>query len=49
MEPENEIMSHPEVAEAAVIAHLQPRGAKWWLPDAVEFGGYRVAGPSPQG
>jgi fatty-acyl-CoA synthase len=66
VELENEIMSHPKVAEAAVIAiphpkwverplacvvvkpgetltaeeviaHLEPRVAKWWLPDAVEF------------
>jgi fatty-acyl-CoA synthase len=66
VELENEIMAHPKVAEAAVIAvpsekwverplacvvvrpgetltaeevieHLQPRVAKWWLPDAVEF------------
>ena len=63
---ENEIMAHPKVAEAAVIAvphpkwverplacvvvkpgetltaeeviaHLEKRVAKWWLPDAVEF------------
>jgi fatty-acyl-CoA synthase len=63
---ENEIMAHPKVAEAAVIAvaherwverplacvvvkagesltadeiieHLEPRVAKWWLPDAIEF------------
>jgi len=66
VELENEIMAHPKVAEAAVIAiphpkwverpmacvvvkagetltaeeiiaHLEPRVAKWWLPDAVEF------------
>jgi fatty-acyl-CoA synthase len=66
VELENEIMAHPKVAEAAVIAipsekwverplacvvvkpgetltaeeviaHLTPRVAKWWLPDAVEF------------
>ncbi|WP_433556693.1 long-chain fatty acid--CoA ligase [Pseudonocardia xinjiangensis] len=66
VELENEIMSHPKVAEAAVIAiphpkwverpmacvvvkpgetltaeeviaHLEPRVAKWWIPDAVEF------------
>ena len=66
VELENEIMSHPKVAEAAVIAiphpkwverplacvvvkpgetltaeeviaHLEPRVARWWLPDAVEF------------
>ena len=66
VELENEIMSHPKVVEAAVIAipsekwverpmacvvvkpgetltaeeviaHLEPRVAKWWLPDAVEF------------
>jgi fatty-acyl-CoA synthase len=66
VELENEIMSHPKIAEAAVIAipherwverpmacvvvkpgetltaeevleHLEPRVAKWWLPDAVEF------------
>lgn len=63
---ENEIMAHPKVAEAAVIAvahkrwverplacvvvkagesltadeiieFLEPRVAKWWLPDAIEF------------
>lgn len=63
---ENEIMAHPKVAEAAVIAvaherwverplacvvvkpgesltaeeiieHLEPRVARWWLPDAIEF------------
>ncbi|CAA0105263.1 Long-chain-fatty-acid--CoA ligase [Mycolicibacterium vanbaalenii] len=63
---ENEIMAHPKVSEAAVIAipherwverplacvvvkagesltaeevieHLEPRVAKWWLPEAVEF------------
>jgi len=66
VELENEIMAHPKVAEAAVIAiphpkwverplacvvvkpgetltaeeviaHLEPRVPKWWLPDAVEF------------
>jgi len=66
VELENEIMAHPKVAEAAVIAiphpkwverplacvvvkegetltaqeviaHLETRVAKWWLPDAVEF------------
>ncbi|HEY7814988.1 MAG TPA: AMP-binding protein, partial [Nakamurella sp.] len=66
VELENQIMAHPKVAEAAVIAvpserwmerpvacvvvkagetlsadevlgWLQPRVAKWWLPDAVEF------------
>jgi fatty-acyl-CoA synthase len=66
VELENEIMAHPKVAEAAVIAiphekwverplacvvvkpgetltaeeviaHLESRVAKWWLPDAVEF------------
>ncbi|MGD9528112.1 MAG: long-chain fatty acid--CoA ligase [Pseudonocardia sp.] len=66
VELENEIMAHPKIAEAAVIAiphpkwverplacvvvkegetltaeeviaHLEPRVAKWWLPDAVEF------------
>jgi fatty-acyl-CoA synthase len=66
VELENEIMAHPKIAEAAVIAiphekwverpmacvvlkpgesltaaevieFLQPRVAKWWLPDAVEF------------
>ncbi|HWD01595.1 MAG TPA: AMP-binding protein [Amycolatopsis sp.] len=66
VELENAIMSHPKVAEAAVIAvphpkwverplacvvvrpgetltaadvlaHLESRVAKWWLPDAVEF------------
>jgi fatty-acyl-CoA synthase len=66
VELENEIMAHPEVLEAAVIAmpderwgerpcacvvrkegssldeaavleHLRPRVAKWWLPDSVEF------------
>ncbi len=66
VELENEIMAHPKVAEAAVIAiphprwverplacvvvrpgealtaeeviaHLEPRVARWWLPDAVEF------------
>jgi fatty-acyl-CoA synthase len=66
VELENEIMAHPKVAEAAVIAiphpkwverpmacvvvkpgetltaeeviaHLEPRVAKWWIPDAVEF------------
>ncbi|MGI9002504.1 MAG: long-chain fatty acid--CoA ligase, partial [Pseudonocardia sp.] len=66
VELENEIMAHPKVAEAAVIAiphekwverplacvvvkpgetltaeeviaHLGPRVAKWWIPDAVEF------------
>jgi fatty-acyl-CoA synthase len=66
VELENEIMAHPKVAEAAVIAiphekwverplacvvvkqgetltaeevieFLEPRVAKWWLPDAVEF------------
>jgi fatty-acyl-CoA synthase len=66
VELENEIMAHPEVLEAAVIAmpderwgerpcacvvrkdgssldqaavleHLRPRVAKWWLPDTVHF------------
>ncbi|MGH3566809.1 MAG: long-chain fatty acid--CoA ligase [Pseudonocardia sp.] len=66
VELENEIMAHPKVAEAAVIAiphekwgerplacvvvkpgetltgeeviaHLEPRVTKWWIPDAVEF------------
>jgi fatty-acyl-CoA synthase len=66
VELENEIMAHPDVLEAAVIAvpderwserpcacvvkrdgctldadavleHLKPRVAKWWLPDRVEF------------
>jgi len=66
VELENEIMAHPKVAEAAVIAvphekwverplacvvvkqgetltaeevlaHLEPRVATWWLPEAVEF------------
>lgn len=66
VELENEIMAHPKVTEAAVIAiphekwierplacvvvaegetltaeevlaHLEPRVAKWWLPDAIEF------------
>ena len=66
VELENEIMAHPKIAEAAVIAipherwverpiacvvvkpgetltadevlaHLEPRVAKWWLPDAIEF------------
>jgi fatty-acyl-CoA synthase len=66
VELENEIMAHPKIAEAAVIAiphekwverpmacvvvkpgetltaeeviaHLTPRVAKWWLPDAIEF------------
>jgi fatty-acyl-CoA synthase len=66
VELENEIMAHPEVVEAAVIAvpderwgerpcacvvrkegssldeaalieHLRPRVAKWWLPERVEF------------
>ena len=66
VELENEIMAHPAVAEAAVIAiphekwverplacvvvkpgatlteqdvlaHLEPRVARWWLPDAVVF------------
>jgi fatty-acyl-CoA synthase len=66
VELENEIMAHPDVAEAAVIAvphakwverplacvvvkpgttltpeeviaHLERRVPKWWLPDAVEF------------
>jgi len=66
VELENEIMAHPKVAEAAVIAiphekwverplacvvvkpgetltaeeviaHLESRVAKWWIPDAVEF------------
>ncbi|HET6794661.1 MAG TPA: long-chain fatty acid--CoA ligase [Acidimicrobiales bacterium] len=66
VELENEIMAHPKVAEAAVIAlpherwverplacvvvkpgetltreeviaHLEPRVAKWWLPDDVVF------------
>jgi fatty-acyl-CoA synthase len=66
VELENEIMAHPKVAEAAVIAiphpkwaerpmacvvvkpgetltaeeviaHLQPRVVKWWIPDVVEF------------
>ena len=63
---ENELMAHPDVAEAAVIAkpderwserplacvvvregasldaqaivaHLEPRVARWWLPDEVAF------------
>jgi fatty-acyl-CoA synthase len=66
VELENEIMGHPDVIEAAVIAvpderwgerpcacvvlkegssadeeaileHLRPRVAKWWLPDRIEF------------
>ena len=66
VELENEIMAHPDVLEAAVIAvpderwgerpcacvvrkegssldeaavldHLRPRVAKWWLPDSIEF------------
>jgi fatty-acyl-CoA synthase len=66
VELENEIMAHPDVLEAAVIAvpderwgerpcacvvrkegspldepalieHLRPRVAKWWLPERVEF------------
>ena len=66
VEVENEIMAHPKVAEAAVIAvastrwmerpmacvvlhegeeltatelmeFLEPRMAKWWLPDRIEF------------
>jgi fatty-acyl-CoA synthase len=66
VELENEIMGHPDVAEAAVIAkpderwterplacvvlkeggactaedlrrHLQPRVAKWWIPDEFAF------------
>jgi fatty-acyl-CoA synthase len=66
VELENEIMAHPDVLEAAVIAvpddkwserpcacvvkregcpldadavleHLKPRVAKWWLPDRIEF------------
>jgi fatty-acyl-CoA synthase len=66
VEVENEIMAHPKVAEAAVIAvastrwmerpmacvvlhegeqltaeelieFLEPRVAKWWLPDRIEF------------
>jgi fatty-acyl-CoA synthase len=66
VELEGELMAHPDVAEAAVIAkpderwqerplacvvrkegsdlsgddliaHLRPRVAKWWLPDAISF------------
>jgi len=66
VELENELMAHPAVAEAAVVAmaherfterplacvvmregeeasvdelraHLEPRVAKWWLPDAFAF------------
>jgi fatty-acyl-CoA synthase len=37
VELENQLMAHPDVVEAAVIANLRDRVAKWWLPDEFAF------------